>query len=159
MVRQTTKLKVKIRDVLAYEGIKPPGVYGLYTRKGVDWLQGLGLEPVDCYLRIMEPLKREILSLNRELRRLAGEDPDVQLLTTIAGVGYYMALLVKAETGDISPCSAAATTWRATPGWFPAPVAAAAWRGMEGSPVRAPGGCGGRWWRRRMFTLGQNSDR
>jgi transposase len=51
MVRQVTKLKVKIRDSLAYEGAKPPTVYGLFTVKGVEWLHGLGLEPVDCYLR------------------------------------------------------------------------------------------------------------
>ena len=65
MVRQTTKLKVKIRGVLAYEGVKPPGEYGLYTRKGVEWLKGLGLEPVNCYLGLMEPLKRETLTLSK----------------------------------------------------------------------------------------------
>ncbi len=36
LVRQGTKLKVKIRDVLAYEGIKPPTGHGLFTKKGVD---------------------------------------------------------------------------------------------------------------------------
>jgi len=65
MVRQTTKLKVKIRGVLAYEGVKPPGEYGLYTRKGVEWLKGLGLEPVNCNLGLMEPLKRETLTLSK----------------------------------------------------------------------------------------------
>jgi len=63
LVRQNTKLKVKIRDVLVYEGIKPPEGYGLFTRKGVEGLRSLGLEPVDCYLRLMPPLSREILLL------------------------------------------------------------------------------------------------
>jgi len=67
LVRQRAKLKVKIRGVLAYEGVKPPGHHGLFTRKGVEWLRGLGLEPVDCYLRLMEPLKEEIRLLSREL--------------------------------------------------------------------------------------------
>jgi len=102
LVRQRAKLKVKIRDVLAYEGAKPPADYGLYTRKGVEWLRGLGLEPVDCYLRLMAPLSREVLLLSKELRDLARDDSDVRLLMTIPGVGYYIALLVKAEIGDIS---------------------------------------------------------
>ena len=60
LVRQQTKLKVKIRSVLTYEGIKPPKGYGLFTRRGVEWLRGLGLEPIDSYLRVMAPLREEI---------------------------------------------------------------------------------------------------
>lgn len=102
IVRQVSKLKVKIRDVLAYEGVKPPEGYGLFTRKGVDWLQGLGLDSVDCYLRLMAPLHREVLLLSKELRGMARGDPDVKLLMTIPGVGYYIGLLIKAEVGDIT---------------------------------------------------------
>jgi len=60
LVRQVTKLKVKIRDTLAYEGIKPPTGYGLFTAKGIEWMRSLGLEPVDCYLRLIEPLKDQL---------------------------------------------------------------------------------------------------
>ncbi|MBD3206368.1 transposase, partial [Candidatus Bathyarchaeota archaeon] len=95
------KLKVKIRDIMAYEGVKPPEGYGLFTKKGAEWLECLGLEPVDCYLRLMGPFNQEILVLNRELRTLARDDPDVRLLESIAGIGYYIALLFKAEVGDI----------------------------------------------------------
>ena len=58
LVRQSAKLKVKIRDALAFEGIKPQAGHGLFTKKGVDWLKGLSLEPVDCYLRLMSPPSR-----------------------------------------------------------------------------------------------------
>ena len=101
LVRQVCKLKVKIRDVMAYEGIKPPTGYGLFTVRGVDWLKGLGLDPVDCYLRLMKPFQVEVLGISRELRALARNDPDVKLLETIPGIGYYIALLIKAEVGDI----------------------------------------------------------
>ena len=101
LVRQRSKLKVKIRDVLVYEGVKPPEGYGLFTRKGVEWLRSLNLEPVDCSLRLIPPLSREILVLSKELRGLAGDDPDVRLLETVPGVGYYTAVLVKAEVGDV----------------------------------------------------------
>jgi hypothetical protein len=56
-VRQVTKLKVKIRDVLAYEGIKLPEGYGLFTRKGIALLR-VNLELDDCYLRLMAPLRK-----------------------------------------------------------------------------------------------------
>lgn len=58
LIRQRTKLKVKIRGVLTYEGIKPPEEYGLYTRKGREWLEGLGLDSICYYLRVMATLLR-----------------------------------------------------------------------------------------------------
>lgn len=102
LVRQRAKLMTKIRSVLAYEGVKPPDGCGLFTRKGVDWLRSLCLEPVDCYLRVMEPLNFEVRRLSVELKGLAGIDEDVRLLMTIPGIGYYTALLIKAEIGDVS---------------------------------------------------------
>jgi len=74
----------------------------LFTRKGVEWLQSLNLEPIECYLRIIEVLNGEIHQLSRRLRRLARDDEDVRLLMTIPRIGYYLALLIKAEIGDIS---------------------------------------------------------
>ncbi len=102
LVRERAKLMTKIRGVLAYEGVKPPESVGLFTRRGVDWLRSLCLESIDCYLRVMEVLNGEIRRLSLELKRIAGEDEDVRLLMTIPGFGYYTALLVKAEIGDIS---------------------------------------------------------
>jgi len=78
LVRQRAKLMTKIRGVLAYEGVKPPDGCGLFTRKGVDWLRSLGLEPVNCYLRVMEVLNGEIRRLNLELKCLASLDEDVR---------------------------------------------------------------------------------
>ncbi|MBL7080715.1 IS110 family transposase [Candidatus Bathyarchaeota archaeon] len=101
LVGQQTKFKIKIRSVLTYEGVKPPVEYGLFTRMGREWLRGLGLGPVDSYLRMMEPLRTEIRLLSLEMRHIAADDEDVRLLMTIPGVGYYIALLVKAEIGDI----------------------------------------------------------
>jgi transposase len=101
-VAKQTKLKIKIRSLLTYEGVKTPVEYGLFTWKGREWLRGLGLEPVDSYLRMMEPLRTEIRLLSLEMRRIAADDEEVRLLMTIPGVGYFIALLVKAEIGDIS---------------------------------------------------------
>jgi len=102
LVRERAKLMAKIRGVLAYEGVKPPDGCGLFTRKGVDWLISLGLEPINCYLRVIEVLNGEIRRLNLELKCLASLDEDVRLLMTIPGIGYYTALLIKAEVGDVN---------------------------------------------------------
>ena len=102
LVRERAKLMTKVKAVLTYEGVKAPGEYGLFTKQGVAWLHGLKLEPIECYLRVMGPLSEEIKKLSLELKCIADDDEDVELLMTIPGVGYYTALLVKAEVGDIS---------------------------------------------------------
>jgi len=46
----------------------------------------------------LEVLDGEIWLLSRQLRRLArDDDEDVRLLMSIPGVGYYLALLIKAS--------------------------------------------------------------
>jgi len=57
---------------------------------------------VERYLRIIAPLNTEIRKLSLELQHLARGDGEVKLLMTIPGIGYYTALLVKAEVGDVS---------------------------------------------------------
>jgi transposase len=47
-------------------------------------------------------LRKEIRLLSLYLRHMAAGDENVRLLMTIPGVGYYVALLVKAEIGDIN---------------------------------------------------------
>jgi transposase len=102
LVRERVKLRVKVKSILTYEGIRWPSDEGLFTRKGVEWLHGLGLEPVESYLRVLKPLDDEIRLISRQLRGLAEEDEDVKLLMTIPGIGYYSALLVKSEIGDVN---------------------------------------------------------
>jgi transposase len=102
LVRSRVKLRVKIKSVLTYEGLKWPSDHGLFTKKGVEWLHGLNLQPVESYLRVMETLDDEIMLLSKELRGMAEEDEDVKLLMTIPGIGYYTALLMKSEIGDIN---------------------------------------------------------
>jgi transposase len=153
MVRQNTKLKAKIRAALVYEGVKPPEKPGLFTRKGVEWLKGLGNESIDCYLRLMEPLNREILGLSKELRAMARDDPEVRLLETIPGIGYYIALLIKAEIGDVNRFKSK-DHLASYAGLCPAAGVAVMSGGMAGLLRRVLGGSGGPWWRLLWFTSG-----
>jgi len=101
MVRMRSKLKVKIKADLTINGLTPPSEYGLFTRKGLEWLHGLQSDAVESYLPVLSTLTLQIERLSKELRRMAPEDEDVRLLMTIPGVGYYSALLVKSEIGTI----------------------------------------------------------
>lgn len=102
LVRERVKLRVKIKSILTYEGIKPPSDHGLFTEKGKAWLHTLDLESVESYLRILDVLDDEVKLLSKQLKGLAEDDEDVKLLMTIPGIGYYSALLVKSEIGDIN---------------------------------------------------------
>ena len=102
LVRERVRLRTKIKSILTYEGIKTPIEHGLFTEKGVEWLHSLTLEPVESYLRIINPLDDEIKQLSKHLKELAEDDENVRLLMTIPGVGYYTALLVISEIGDIN---------------------------------------------------------
>ena len=102
LVREQVRLRVKIKSILTYEGIKTPTEHGLFTQKGVEWLHSLTLEPAESYLRIIQPLDDEIKQLSKHLKEQTENDEDVKLLMTIPGVGYYTALLVKSEIGDIN---------------------------------------------------------
>ena len=102
LVRSRVKLRVKIKSALTYEGVKWPSDHGLFTKKGVELLHGLNLQPVESYLRVMKPLDDEIMLLSKELTRMAADDDDVKLLMSIPGIGYYTALLMKSEVGDVN---------------------------------------------------------
>jgi transposase len=102
LVRERVRLRIKIKSILTYEGIKPPSDHGLFTGKGVEWLHRLNLEPVESYLRVINTLDDEIKQLSKHLKEQAEDDEDVELLMTIPGVGYYTALLAKSEIGDIN---------------------------------------------------------
>ena len=101
LVRERVKLRVKIKSYLTYQGLKWPEDHGLWTKGGLVWLHDLRLDPVESYLRLIDIFSEEIKVLSRELEGLAKNDEDVKLLMTIPGIGYYSALLVTSEIGDI----------------------------------------------------------
>lgn len=101
LVRMRAKLKNKVRSCLLYDGVEEPAEFGLFTRKGLAWLESLKLGAVGSYLPVISVLTDQIARLSEELRGMAPRDEEVKLLTTIPGVGYYSALLIKSEIGSV----------------------------------------------------------
>jgi len=99
LVGMRTMLKNRIRAELAKRAIRPGRP--LWSRKGRELLRGLGLEAVDQVMPVMAALDKQIAHMSLDLRRMCGEDPRARLLTTIPGVGYYIAVLLVAEIGDV----------------------------------------------------------
>jgi transposase len=52
-------------------------------------------------LPLIEALNQQINRVNVSLRRMSSDDERAQLLTTIPGVGYYVAMLLVPEIGDV----------------------------------------------------------
>ena len=73
----------------------------MFTKKVLEWLNGLSNYSIECYLRILKPLDLEIKLLSDELHEIAEDDEEVKLLMTIPGVGYYTMVLMKSETRDL----------------------------------------------------------
>ena len=99
LVGMRTRLKNRIHSELVKRGIRLG--MPLFTREGTALPRGLGLEALDQLLPIIEALDRQIAQISGSLKRMSGEDPRARLLTTIPGVGYYIALLLISEIGDV----------------------------------------------------------
>jgi transposase len=99
LVRERAKLMNRIHAELAKRGIEPGTP--IFTRKGREFLLSLGIDAVSQLLPVMEMLDRQIKVISGSLARMSGEDERTRLLTTIPGVGYYIAALIVAEVGDV----------------------------------------------------------
>ena len=50
---------------------------------------------------MLDTVRQEIKTASRRVEQVAEQDHDAVLLMTIPGVGYYSALLIKSEIGDV----------------------------------------------------------
>ena len=88
-----TRTKNSLRSLLRSELIvKPKGVGGLWTKKGLAWLAQVELDPAlamqrDMLLDDLTHQQQRITRLTAELDRMGQRHPAVALLKTIPGVG------------------------------------------------------------------------
>lgn len=101
LVRDRTRLKVRIRAELEKNQIEVDSGDDIFTQEGKEWLRGLGIYSVNQYLPVINILDERIKIVSKKVKEEAGENPDAMLLTTIYGVSYFTALLVVSEIGDI----------------------------------------------------------
>lgn len=105
LVSYGTSLKNRIRALLAREGRLCPYV-DINGKKAKAWLLTQPWQPsartaATGYLQILDQLTDTLRELELQLRNRAASMPQAQLLMTMPGIGYFSALLVLAEIGQI----------------------------------------------------------
>src|SRR5712692_3142423 len=105
LVRVRTLLRNRIHAVLADHGHDRPS--GCWSGPGRGWLASLPLPPVsreviEDDLALIDALQVLIDRLDWEVRQHARSDPRVKIRTQLPGVGPFTALVILAETGDIT---------------------------------------------------------
>jgi transposase len=106
LTRMRSALKHRVAAILAKNGVQP-GYSDLFGPGGRRFLAELSLREgprrrLDSLLALIDAFDGEIEQTSREIDARAKEDPYVEVLCQIRGVGRYIAMLVIAEVGDIS---------------------------------------------------------
>ena len=106
LVRIQTGVKNRIHAILAKNNITHD-FSDLFGKQGKDFLCSLSVPEIcrmalDGYLSVLDELEQQMKPVNKKIVVSAKDDEDVRLLITIPGVGYYGALLIRSEIGEIN---------------------------------------------------------
>jgi transposase len=106
LVRLVTQLRHKLHAIVAKNGLRLPN-RNILSNKSLSYLREVSLadafrQAIDGYLRLVELLRQEIELVNETIASQAHQDPRARRLTQLYGIGYYLALLIVAEIGDIT---------------------------------------------------------
>ena len=100
LVRIRTMLKNKIHAQLLMRGVRIEDYP--FTKAYNEKLHALEDYKINGYLNILESLNRQIMDVSRRIRHTAEDDQAAKHLMTIPGVGYFSALLILSEVGDVN---------------------------------------------------------
>jgi transposase len=101
LVRMRTKLKNKIHGITLMQGVKITDT-STFSNSYIQKLKQLNDYRIDAYLRLIDSLDSEIKKVSKEIQSRAEKEDMAKLLVTIPGIGYYSALLILSEIGDIN---------------------------------------------------------
>lgn len=104
LVRDQTRLKNRVRSLLAQRLIYPP-MSTLFGKAGREWLRQLELGTadrlvIDGFLRLLDELGSEEAQIETHLAELSYPMPEMRLLMTLPGVGAAAAQSLIAALGD-----------------------------------------------------------
>jgi len=106
LVKVQTGIKNKIHTILAKNNISHEYT-DLFGKAGMAFLHSISLSEnfkiaLEGYLTVLDAIRQEIRIASKRVQQLAEEDQGAVLLMTIPGVGYYSALMIKSEVGDVN---------------------------------------------------------
>ena len=106
LMGQRARHKNRIQCLLGRLLVKSPCTH-LWSKVGLAWLKAVPLAPanrliLESELRLLDQVEQELLVMDQQLVEIARGEPRVQLLMTLPGVNYVVALGLLAALGDIS---------------------------------------------------------
>ena len=106
LVKTRTAVKNRIHGLLDKHLLRMPEATH-FSAANVEWLKGLRLGFMDdailrSDLALLEALDGQVDAMEDKIAAVAAEDRSVRLLMTMTGIGYFTALLVLSEVGDVS---------------------------------------------------------
>jgi transposase len=106
LVNKRARAKNSCRALLRSLGMQTPGDFGLWSRRGIEWLHSLELPDSlhglrrDMLVEEIAMFNEQIRRAEKELKRFSQENPAILLLRTIPGVGLRTAEAVVAYLDD-----------------------------------------------------------
>lgn len=105
LVSLRTSIKNKVHAILSKNGINIE-FSDIFGKKAVKAIKSLNLracykQGIDGYIRLIETLNGLIEDVTEIIKGIVEDNPHAKLLTTIAGISYYSALLIISEIGDV----------------------------------------------------------
>jgi transposase len=105
LVKTRTEVKNRVHGLLDKHGLRMPGTTA-FSKGNIEWLRGLSLGFMDdaivrSDLAVLEAVDGQVTLIEEKIAVLAVEDRRVRLLMTMTGVGYFTAMLVLSEVGDV----------------------------------------------------------
>jgi transposase len=115
IMKDVTRTKARVRSLLFQFNISVPDRFTLgqarsWSKVYINWLKELQIEheslkqTLDNYIRIGELQRKELLSVNRQVRTLSQNDTyrnNYNLLISIPGIGFLTAMTFLAQISDI----------------------------------------------------------
>ncbi len=102
LVQDATSIKNRIHAKTLRRGIiRPEELGGSFSRSHREWLRSLGIATIDHLLNALEAVEYEVKEINRQLRSEYEARYDARLISEIPGIGWYGALTILAEIGDV----------------------------------------------------------
>ena len=102
LVCDTTSLKNRVHAKLLRRGIRKPEEFtSNFTQKHRIWLRSQKISSLDHLLNALEATEKEIKEINSTLLKEYEKNDNAKLISEIPGIGYYGALMLTAEIGDV----------------------------------------------------------
>lgn len=104
-VRTSTRCKNKITAIMVKYDEKPP-VTSKFSKQGTEWLEKVKVSKidriaVDMYMEHLALVKKQIKDLETEMANICVKDERIELLMSMPGIGFVIALTIIAEVVDM----------------------------------------------------------